>query len=385
MFTRVFSLIALTASTVAGAQTFNSGSTGADGPINVTSGQTITYPVPPDGIINATTVTVASGRLQFACNEKNTPVYLLATGDVSISGFNGVISVEPTGISSGLQGQPGGCGGFAGGEPGVGGGDAGDGHGPGGGKGWTSTITSPGHGSYGTTTNSNPPGQQGAIYGSNLLVPLVGGSGGGGTNGRGGAGGGGALLIASNTRIVAAVNAGVSAAGGSKPVNSHASGSGGAVRLIAPRIEGAGFVDVSGGASGGGRGRIRLDTLDRSAFNLSGLSVGTYSIGSLMEVFPTGTPALDFTNIAGTGIPDGSNPVPIALSAAASPSQTLVLRARNFKPSEVVAVRVVLTPQSGPRIVLDDTIDMAGQPTATKVFNFTMQPDTLYRVHAWTR
>lgn len=388
MFTRIFLLIAVLASTGTGAQTFNSGSTGADGPIDVPYGQTITYTVPPDGIINATTVTVG-GTLRFTCNAKNTPVYLLATGDVKVDAtLSGpsTISVSPTGVASGLQGQPGGCGGFAGGEPGVGGVAAGDGYGPGAGKGKTLAGLGGGNGAYGTASGVSPPAQQGLAYGTNLLIPLVGGSGGGGGAFSGGGGGGGAILIASSTRIVLGNSSRrIEAGGGSRVDNDAGSGSGGAIRLVAPRIEGMGTLSVGGGSPGGGLGRIRIDTLDRSGFFLQGLNAGTYSIGSFMEVFPANSRALDFTEIAGTPISDGSNPVPVLLSPSASPNQSLTLRARNFETTAIVPVRVVITPPSGPRIVLDDTVDMAGQTTATKVFNFTMQPDTLYRVHAWTR
>lgn len=388
MFRLVFSLVSGLASLSAGAQTFDSGSTGAAGPIDVPYGQTVTYAVPPDGVIHATTVTVA-GTLRFTCNAKNTPVYLLATGDVKLEagGTNSsVISVTPTGVASGLQGQAGGCGGFSGGDPGVGGVTAGDGYGPGGGKGRTLVVATGGSGAYGTASGSPPVAQQGVAYGTNLLVPLVGGSGGGGGASGGGAGGGGAILVASNTRIVLnGSNRRIEAIGGSRIDNDAGSGSGGAIRLVAPRIEGNGTLSVAGGSPGGGTGRIRIDTLDRSGFFLQGLNAGTYSIGSFMEVFPSEVPSLDFTSIAGTAISDGSNPVPVLLLPTASPNQSLTLRARNFDSSASVAVRVVLTPASGPRIVLDDSIDMAGQPTATKVFNFTMQPDMLYRVHAWTR
>jgi len=67
------------------AQTFSSGSTGADGPFAPTSDVTLT--LPPDGVFNFTTVTIPAGvTVRFTRNTANTPVTLLATGDVTIAG-----------------------------------------------------------------------------------------------------------------------------------------------------------------------------------------------------------------------------------------------------------------------------------------------------------
>lgn len=64
------------------AQTFSSGSTGADGAFNPTVSTTL--PLPPDGVFNFTTVNIPAGvTVQFQRNATNTPVFLLATGDVS--------------------------------------------------------------------------------------------------------------------------------------------------------------------------------------------------------------------------------------------------------------------------------------------------------------
>ena len=57
---------------------FTSGSTGADGPLVVTTSTTLDLPA--DGIFNFTTVLVTNGsRLRFNRNALNTPVYILAT------------------------------------------------------------------------------------------------------------------------------------------------------------------------------------------------------------------------------------------------------------------------------------------------------------------
>src|SRR5205807_853527 len=66
-------------------QGFTSGSTGADGALLVTNA--VTLNLPANGVFNFTTISVsAAGTLSFKTNALNTPVYLLATGDVSIAG-----------------------------------------------------------------------------------------------------------------------------------------------------------------------------------------------------------------------------------------------------------------------------------------------------------
>src|SRR5881396_1143744 len=114
---------------------FSSGSTGADGALNVTSNTTLD--LPPDGIFNFTTITVDSGAtLRFNRNPLNTPVYLLAKGDVVIDGTIDVSGgnrsdypASPSGASPGMGGPGGFDGGFAESQ-GI---YAGDGQGPGGG------------------------------------------------------------------------------------------------------------------------------------------------------------------------------------------------------------------------------------------------------------
>ena len=67
------------------AGTFISGSTGADGAFNPSADTELQ--TPPDGVLNFTTVNIPAGvTVKFKKNSANTPVYLLATGDVIISG-----------------------------------------------------------------------------------------------------------------------------------------------------------------------------------------------------------------------------------------------------------------------------------------------------------
>jgi hypothetical protein len=211
------------------AQTFSSGSTGALGAFSPTANTTLV--LPPDGIFNYTTITIPSGiTVTFTPNVANTPVVMLATGDVSISGAINVngISGASTG-SLAARGGPGGFQGGIGGSPPVGG--AGPGGGAPGGLGSNATYGAP------------------SSFVS--LMPLFGGSGGGGgtasaqTN-TGGGGGGGAIVIASSTRIT--LNGSINANGGSGATSFAGSGfnagagSGGAVRLVAPQLAGTGQV-----------------------------------------------------------------------------------------------------------------------------------------------
>jgi hypothetical protein len=74
----------------ASGQTFSSGSTGADGayaPSCAPTPCTVTETLPPSGVYNYTTVTIPSGvTVQYTRNAANTPVTLLATGDVRSMG-----------------------------------------------------------------------------------------------------------------------------------------------------------------------------------------------------------------------------------------------------------------------------------------------------------
>jgi hypothetical protein len=190
------------------ADVFNSGSTGADGPLVVAQSATVTLQVPPDGKFNFTTITVNNfSTLNFIRNARNTPVYLLATGNVVINGTidldaqDGGTSGDFTAVG---RGGPGGYDGGRGGPtPSV---QGGDGLGPGGGHGGIddgAKMIGGGGGGYqavGANAQSwttGVPGSGGSTYGTAWVQPLSGGSGGGGgagsasTGGIGGGGGGG--------------------------------------------------------------------------------------------------------------------------------------------------------------------------------------------------
>lgn len=190
---------------------FNSGSTGADGALDLTSCASPCYiQLPESGILNYTTVDIPAGKvLRFKRNLRNTPVIMLAQGNVTISGTIdvsspcvGIFGADP-GCLSGREGGPGGFSGGAAGRPGFG---------PGGGG-----YPTCGHGSW---------------VGPLSLVPIIGGSGGSGCSN--GGGGGGAIVIASSTTIT--MSGQIAAYGW---LNNYY-GSGGAIRLVGNSITASG-------------------------------------------------------------------------------------------------------------------------------------------------
>src|SRR5882762_3331578 len=108
------------------ASAFNSGSTGADGAFRPTVNTTLT--LPPSGILNYTSVIIPVGvTVTYVRNVANTPVVILATGDVTISGTLNVSGSSAPGAgaagdgNAGDDGIPGlgGPGGFDGGRGGI--------------------------------------------------------------------------------------------------------------------------------------------------------------------------------------------------------------------------------------------------------------------------
>lgn len=203
------------------------GSDGSDGPLNITVDTVL--PLPPDGVIHATTIDVAGGAtLSFSFSGVMHPgVILLATGDVVI---DGTVDVSGGASTAGAVGAAG-PGGTPGGAPAFG-------------------INTPSQ--AGLPTNGLIPSVSGASLG---LRPL-GGAGGTGTRcrradpagapGAGGGGGGGAILIVSNTRIagVGTVTASGGALGSAVPAPCAAGharpgspGADGRIRLMAPTVD----------------------------------------------------------------------------------------------------------------------------------------------------
>jgi hypothetical protein len=244
-----------------------------------TNPDTITIPLPPDGVLVLDSFTVSNSssnadnaQVTFSRNAANTPVTLLVRGNVVVGAgdyvsVNGFAGGAGTGTTAGIGGA-GGPGGYAGGDgayqavnqASVGG----SGLGPGGGSGADASAFAGG----------------GTFIGVPELRPLRGGSGGGGgrstsasgdCSANGGGGGAGALLIAANGTI--AVTGTIQANGGTPayyPSNtscatSGGGGSGGGIRLVANAIAGGGRIEALGGGGGwssnaGLNGTIRMES-----------------------------------------------------------------------------------------------------------------------------
>lgn len=343
-----------------GARAFDSGSTGADGDLSPTVNTVV--PLPPSGIFNFTSVNIPTGvTVTFQRNTTNTPVVILASGNVTIAGTLSVSGDSAPGVGAaggGAQGDDatpgaGGPGGFDGGRGGkaVAQGFGGTGLGPGGGNagffkpapdtcvdgnGWASGGTG---GGFSATAGASPrtsfncPGSGynhtqaggGVSYGSSRLLPLIGGSGGGGGGGGvtfeggGGGGGGGAILIAASGTVNVsgallanggaggtANGAGIGGAGGG--------GSGGAIRIMASTLAGNGTISAVGGAAGGLSGqtysvfaatagaagfvRFEADSITRTA-----ASTPLATSDAPSTVFVAGTPTLRIASVAGVTAP----------------------------------------------------------------------------------
>lgn len=232
--------VLLLGASAAQAQRVDLGGTGGAGPINITVDTEL--PLPPDGIIHATTITVHAGAtLTFTRNERNTGVMLIATGDVVI---DGTISVDGKNGATGVGGE-GGPGGTDGGLP----------------ASWTAPWIS-----------AEDRSSSAWCSGYHTCFPIVGYSGGKGsyrdqtwmttpgscTLGGGGGGGAGALWITSHTRITGTGL--VSAMGGQGGTQkticgtsyqlAATAGANGKVFLVAPRLDwtalnvAAGYLDA---------------------------------------------------------------------------------------------------------------------------------------------
>ena len=273
---------------------FNSGSTGADGALAPTVNTEIQLPA--SGILNYTSINIPAGvTVKFKKNALNTPVYILVSGNATITGainLNGTAAAHTGTAGDGNQADDGlpGLGGPGGFDGGRGGRDdvqarvdiirGGGGLGPGGGKGGIEGADSncavsgryyPRIGGvamhtdavdYSNYTQGQPCGTvltkaRGAAYGSAILQPLLGGSGGGGGRGglnyggSGGGGGGGAILLAVTGSLsligtIAADGGGSGYADGVGAGYIGSGGSGGAIRLVASTLSGAGTARAIG-------------------------------------------------------------------------------------------------------------------------------------------
>lgn len=376
---------------IASAGQFVSGSTSVDGAFNPITNTELQ--LPPNGIFNFTTVNIPSGvTVTFKKNASNTPVYILATGDVTIAG-----SINVNGTAGSIM-QPGigGPGGFDGGFGGTISVAGGKGIGPGGGSGAALPTY--------TTTKGGGGGAYADSYGNERIVPLIGGSGGGGGSGDasytgGSGGGGGAIMIASSTTVT--ITGAITVSGGSGSASSSSGGgggggSGGAIKIIANTIAGNGTISAngaSGGAGGqmcnpyyccplscwkvngvnGGSGRIRLEanTLSRTT-----ATTPAYTSGYPGPVFVANIPSLWITSIGGVNVssaPSGSYAAPdITLPATTTNPVAVALSATNIPVGTTVTVSVI--PQFGSATNVNTTLSGTDtSSTATANINLSTQ------------
>jgi hypothetical protein len=265
------------------AQGFSSGSTGADGALDLSTmncpGSVCIVQLPPSGVLNYTTVNITGGlNLRFKRNSHNTPVIMLAQGDVIIAGIIDVsANSDPDQPASSRTPGPGG---FYGGQYGS------NGFGSGGGIAPCDFLTCAGR-----------------WMGSLSLVPIVGGSGGAsnGPNGCDGGGGGGAILIASSTTIMIP-SGGIRTNGGGTQCgccNIGNFGSGGAIRLVTNSIGGSGFLQ----ASATNVGVIRLES-PTGTNTYTGFASPAAVISSINPaIVSNAPPSLAIVSVGGFAVP----------------------------------------------------------------------------------
>lgn len=385
---------------------FTSGSTGADGAFNPTVNTQLQ--VPPSGVFNFTSVNIPSGvTVTFKKNTTNTPVVMLANGDVTIAGTISVAGSASTAVGAGGNGSLGddglpGVGGPGGYDGGRGGQTdnkrGGNGLGLGGGSGGTpGTTNGAGMGFGGAGAGFSEAGSvnvgigqgynagsygnistAGSTYGSNLLLPLIGGSGGGGAaagnafGGSGGGGGGGAILIAASGTVNVTSTGAINANGGDSGTSSGSGaggtgggGSGGGIRIVATTIAGNGAVTATGGSAAtavsgnlrggaGAAGRIRLEA---EAITRTASTNPAYTTGAPGALFIAGSPTLTIASVAGVAAPVSptgnadivlpattQNPVTIVFNTTGVPiGNTIKLTVTPANDAPIVVVSPALT------------------------------------------
>jgi hypothetical protein len=344
-------------------QVFSSGSDGSDGDLIYTAptdGSTLTVVFDPNdktqfpngvdknhnNVFNFKTITIpANVHVVMRADKLGGPVYFLAQNDVTVGGWLD------------LDGNPGAGGGtvaetFA--LPGPGGF-----YGGGGGDNASRPPTAgfgPLGGSASNSKNTCSWAAGGGYTGNQYLVPLVGGSGGGGyaysfpSIGPGGSAGGGAILIASSGKISIPASGSITAHGGNVDSGSNGAGygAGGAIRLVANRIEGSGSLLIGaftngncGNVASGQGGIVRLEAFQQT---FGGHIDGTFYSASPFATFaPTAaSPSVTVVSVGGVPVnqnPTGSFQLPDVTinSAAAVP---IVIRASNVPVGTVIHMQV---------------------------------------------
>jgi hypothetical protein len=209
-------------------------------------------------------------------------------------------------------------------------------------------------------------------------------------------GGGGAILLASTTRIE--VNGTLMASSARRASwlgNTFLDGlgSGGAIRLTAPVVDGSGKLNTTGGTATdnfdnerafGGAGRIRVDCMGRRSLALNLVPSSVATIGANMVVFPPNAPRLDISQVGTNSIPvPAIAPALFMLPQDSPTNQTVRVQASNF--GAVVPIRVVLTPDNGPSISYEAEIDNTTVNPAEVTVDVVVPVNVQVHVNAWTR
>ncbi len=378
------------------AQTFTSGSTGADGALAPT--QNTEIQLPESGVLNYTTVNIpANVTVTFKRNTKNTPVTILVQGDVNIAGRIDVSGKNGSYDSSGTIGSTGGLGGPGGFNGGSGGSyfdpyfNGRQGDGPGGGGGGrgsadpNSLLGAGGGGGFAEAggnanfSNGGAGGKGGSQYGSRLLVQLIGGSGGGGgggytgTPGASGGGGGGAILLASSGTITFGPGQGSIIVDGGRAGGSGGTagggGAGGAIRVVATTLSGSadlsvlgqGGADRNANAALGARGYVRIEAFNIVNFTPLVRPGSSGSIG-LPPATPPAIPQLVIASVAGQNapaFPRGSFAAAPDITIAASQTNPVNVGIQGANIPVGTTVKVTITSETGVRTPAPD-VTLAG-------------------------
>jgi hypothetical protein len=370
--------------------------------------------LPASGILNYSSFDVPAGKtVTFKKNAANTPVTILASGNVNIAGTLSV-SAQTVPTSSGTYGDgvlgddgkpgTGGPGGFDGGQGGLGpvlnGTDpaGGAGYGPGGGQAAIARFDTRGYSGGGGGFNGagaagwNNGAAGGAAYGQSSLLPLIGGSGGGGGaagttfSGSGGAGGGGAILIASSGTLTVT---GIMYADGGDGGNSAGTncggqgggGAGGAIRLVAENLtrSGSGTLYARGGAGGGGclgsggtgaAGFIKLESNVLTGWT-TGNSSPVYSYTLPGKVFVPANPTLTIASVSGIPVTTNTGVADITLPEGTTMPVNVVVNGSNIPTN--TSVKIYLVRANGLRSEVPSSPALGGteaSSTATAAVTF---------------
>jgi hypothetical protein len=312
----------------------------------------------------------------FKNHPSGAPVVWFVQGDTNINA-NAVINIKGAdGNQSGGLAEPG-PGGFRGGSAGSATAPPPAGFGPGGGS-RTGEQDYYGTGSYATRATYFTAGP---VYGNSQVVPLIGGSGGCGVVYNnvyyGGGAGGGAIMICSGGTLT--MNGTINADGGT---GHGASGSGGAIRLIAETIisSGAGRLYARGpqsnmGTSAGlGRIRTEANTYTGTITSIPGASITSLLSASPVYWPPTVIPSVSIAKVGEVSTPSDpwavlSSPDHFTTIGTMQPT-AVEINAVNVPEDWNVVIRIV--PFSGP----DTTVQAAkvsGDASAS-VWSATIAP-----------